>query len=297
MSSDAYNGTAALVRTALGRSFQEVAPEGAVWRGLVGPRASEVRVDLATAPDGEPAVRVSATVVGEAAEPGRAARACILENDPVVFGRFVARDGGIAIEQTILGGPTMHADEVRVAVWAVGWASGAFRGRIDRHLFGGEAREPLPLPRVEPRRGVEERVASSWQRVERFLGARYGAFERDEHWGLHGGFGSARVFVQVRHYLETSTAVIVASPVLLGVDLDEALALDAHAVMGAQALGRFAYVGAERQLWYEHAVLGDDLDPHELYAAIDEVARVADGEDDRLQATYGGSRYADLAGS
>ena len=292
MASEAYRGTEALVRTALGRSFQGIDPGDAVWRGLVGPRASEVRVDLATAPAGEPAVRISATATATEAGAAARARAALRENDPVVFGRFVHRDGAIMVEQTILGGPTMHTDEVRVAVWAVGWASGAFRGRLERHLLGGEAREPLP--RVEPRRGAEERVASTWQRVERFLASRPGGFERDEHWGLHGAFGSARVFVQVRHYLEASTAVVVASPVLLGVDLDDALALDAHDVMGAQALGRFAYVGAERQLWYEHAVLGDDLDPNELDAAIDEVARVADGEDDRLQAAHGGSRYADL---
>lgn len=113
-------------------------------------------------------------------------------------------------------------------------------------------------------------------------------------WGFHGGFGSTRVFVTVRHTLETSTAVLVSSPVLIGLDLTDALALDVHAIAASHPLGRFAYSDDRAELWCEHAILGDDLDPEELEAAVDAVAAIADGQDERLQAAYGGRRYADL---
>jgi hypothetical protein len=80
------------------------------------------------------------------------------------------------------------------------------------------------------------------------------------------------------------------------VELVDELALDAHAVAAREPFGRFAFAEERRELWFEHAVLGDDLDPDELRTAIDAVARVSDAEDDRLQAAYGGRRYADLTG-
>jgi len=50
-----------------------------------------------------------------------------------------------------------------------------------------------------------------------------------------------------------------------------------------------------RELWLEHTLLGDALDPEELQLAVDTVARIADGEDDALGAAFGGLRYADLS--
>jgi hypothetical protein len=57
---------------------------------------------------------------------------------------------------------------------------------------------------------------------------------------------------------------------------------------------RFAYFPEQRELWVEHALLADDLQAEELKTAVDIVAAVADGNDDRLQAAHGGRRYADL---
>ena len=102
------------------------------------------------------------------------------------------------------------------------------------------------------------------------------------------------MFVSVRHVLETSTAVLVASPVLSGVELTDALALDVAEVSAARSFGRFAFATERSELWAEVAILGDDLDPEELAAAITAVAELGDGEDDRLQAAHGGRRYADL---
>ena len=75
-----------------------------------------------------------------------------------------------------------------------------------------------------------------------------------------------------------------------------AATFNVHDTAAASPFGRFAYATDRAELWVEHAVLGDDLDPIELETAIDAVAALSDGEDDRLQAAHGGRRYADLSG-
>ena len=291
-----FKGTAAVVRRALERSFTALPAGDALWRGTAGPAAREVRVDLERFDDDRAAVRIEAEVGAAPELTDSVAAACIIENDALVFGRFRHRGGAVVVEQAVLGGHTLHVQEVRVSVWAVGWAAGAFADRIGARLDGDSVAESLPLARVEPRRGAEARVDSARERVERFLRERYGTFEDDPHWGYHGGFGSARVFCTVRHYLETSTAIVVASPLLSGVESTPELAQELHEIMTREQLGRFALSVEHGELWCEHALLGDDLDPDELHTAIDAVARISDAEDDRLQARFGGRRYADLMG-
>jgi hypothetical protein len=130
--------------------------------------------------------------------------------------------------------------------------------------------------------------------VERTLGSHYGTFQHHPDWGFHGGFGSARVFVDVLPVLDDSTAVRASSPVVSGVDLTDPLALRLLELGAAEPFGGFLYMPSRREVWFQHAILGDDLDERELAAAIDVVAAVADGTDDRLVAEFGGRRYADL---
>lgn len=289
-----FKGTAAVVRRALERSFAALEPGDALWRGRAGPAGSEVRVDIGPFDEDRAAVRISAQVAEATEATPEVAFTCAVQNDALVFGRFRHDGEAIVVEQSVLGGPTLHVQEVRVSVWAVGWAAGAFRDRVRASLAGDLVADPLPLPRVEPRRGAEQRVQSARERVERFLRERYGEFEDDPHWGYHGGFGSARIFCTVRHYLETSTAIVVASPLLSGVHATPELAVELQAIAARGPLGRFAVSLDHDEVWVEHAVLGDDLDPDELHTAIEAVARIADAEDDRLQARFGGRRYIDL---
>ena len=287
-----FGGTEATVRRALAQTFPGLVDADGVWRGTTAPYRTTVEVEVV--PFGaEAAVRVRADVLPAAVADTAVARAVLLENETLLFGRFLPRDGRVVVEQLLLGGHTLHPDEVRLAVWMLGWAAGAYRDRLAARIATRRPEDRLPAPGVQPRRGAEDRIASTEERVERFLRERYGTFERDPAWGYHGAFGSARVFVSIDHVLEVSTAVLVASPILTGVDLTDALADDALAVMAAHPLGRLAYVGERRELWVEHGVLGDDLDRRELESAIDGVAKLADGEDDRLQAAHGGRRYAD----
>jgi hypothetical protein len=292
VTSERFRGTAAQVRRALDGVYERLDPGDAVWRCTAGPFRTPVDVVI----EEGPTVVVRADVIDCDRLDGPAARALALEHDGLLFGRFRVAGGAVRAEHAIIGGPTMHLQEVRIAVWAVGWAAGAYRPRWERHLAGDVLGGDLPVPRVEPRRGVEDRIASTTERVGRFLAERHGGFAHDPHWGYHEAFGSARVFVSVRHVLEVSTAVLVAAPVLSGIELTDGFALDLAAVAEHQTFGRFAYAGDRAELWAEHAVLGDDLDPAELDAAITAIARLADDNDDRLQGLYGGQRYADLSG-
>jgi hypothetical protein len=273
-----YAATEAEVRRALDGVYERLDPGPALWRCTAGPYRTPVDVVVE---DG-PVVVARASVVPAPELTGPLARAVAIEHDSLLFGRFTHVDGEIRVEQAIVGGHTMNDQEVRIAVWAAGWAAGAYRPRWERHVAGEALTGGEPVPGVASRRGAEERVASTQARVERFLQEQ------------HGGFGSTRVFVSVRHVLETSTAVLVASPVLSGVELTDALALDVSEVATGRSFGRFAYAADRSELWAEHAILGDDLDPEELTAAISAVAGLGDGEDDRLQAAHGGLRYADL---
>jgi hypothetical protein len=292
---DDFKGTSATVGHALEGTFETLPAGEAAWRCAVGPARVPVAVHI-TGGGGQPVVTLASTVTAAPTLDGRLAQAIAREHDGLLFGRFRHDGGAIVVEQAILGGHTLNAREVQIAAWAVGWAAAAYRPRWERHLAGEALGGDLPVPQVEARRGIADRIESTTSRVEAALAARYGAFQHDPHWGYHGPFGSARVFVNVRHTLEVSTAILVASPILSAVALTDALALDVHAAAAASAFGRFAYAADRSELWVEHAILGDDLDPVELETAIDAVARLSDGEDDRLQAAHGGSRYADLTG-
>ena len=45
--------------------------------------------------------------------------------------------------------------------------------------------------------------------------------------------------------------------------------------------------------FYDHALLGDNLDPAELANAVVNVALTADGLDDEVVERFGGKRYSD----
>ena len=144
-------------------------------------------------------MRIEARVVDAPELDAEVARAVLLENDALVLGRFRQRDGAVVVEQTVLGGHTLHVQEVRISAWAVGWAAAAFARPRSPARLRGRARGASAARAAawRPRRGAEARVESARERVERFLRERYGEFEDDPHWGYHGGFGSTRVFCRV----------------------------------------------------------------------------------------------------
>jgi hypothetical protein len=281
------------VRRALARSFSGRDPGDHAWVGGVGFGTQEVTVDVRTAESGRPYVHVSAPVTAADLD-GRAARLLVIENGELVFGRFSHAAGQVRVEHAILAGTTMAAIEVQSSVWTVGWAADAFAPRLQALLREGTPPPPAPQPPAALRRDAAEHVVITDRRVKRFLDERFGGFDHDPDWGYHGGFGSARVFVDVLPVLEESTAVRASSPVLSDVELTDDLALELLRLSTERPFGGYSYVPSRREVWFEHAILGDDLDRVELESAIEIVADTADAHDDMLAQRFGGRRYADL---
>ena len=282
------------VRRSLANSFQGSQPGDHAWRGDVGIGDVEVTVDVRTAEDGRPYVDVTAPVVPVGDLDGQLARILVIENVELVLGRFAVSGGAVRVEHAILAGATMAAVEVQSSVWTVGWAAHAFAPRLEALLRNATPTPPAPRTPASMRRDAAEHVAMTDRRVKRFLDERFGGFDHDENWGYHGGFGSARVFVDVLPVLEESTAVRASSPVLSDVDLSDELALELMRLSAERPFGTYSYQPGRREVWFEHAILGDDLDRVELETAIEVVAETADGQDDMLAERFGGRRYADL---
>jgi hypothetical protein len=294
MTEEQFPGTVASVRRALERAFVEEDPRDAAWRGRVGNARMSVRVDVAPDPaDAAQAMVVASSEVLPVPKfTGPLAVAVLLEHDGFVLGRLRHDGSALVAEQTILGGHTLSQEETTVAVWTVGWLSANEGARLHMRVGGMDPGEPR-VPDVDVRRGADERVAVVRERAGRWLEAQ--GFVDDPVWGLHGAAGSTRVFVSAMHHLERSSVLVVAAPVLVDVDLSDELALAACAIAAEGTVGRFAYTEPRRELWFEHAILADDLQEVELMHAVRAVAETADAVDERLAAAHGGRRYLDRA--
>ena len=285
--------TALEVRRALARTFHGAESARHAWEGSVGVGDAIVGVDVVPR-EGGALVHARARSIACTAEPGRLARVLASENAELVLGRFAARDGRVDVEHAILAGTTMDAVEVQASVWAVGWAAASFAARLRALVTDAVPVPPPPQTPAARLRDAADHVEFTTRRVRQHLDGRYGGFEHHPDWGFHGAFGSARVFVEVLAVLDDSTAVRVSSPVLSQVTMSDELALRLLALADEQPFGAFAHVAARDEVWLQHAILGDDLDPVELATAIDAVAAIADGCDDDLAREFGGLRYADL---
>jgi hypothetical protein len=285
---------AGAVRQALARSFTSLERNGHAWRGTVGLGDTVVEADVLTLESGSAYVLVSSDSTVARPLDGPLARLLVIENSETIMGRFTESEGRIRVENAILAGATMASVEVQSTVWTVGWTANAFGPRLAALMAEQTPVPPAPRPPAATRRDAADHVVMTTERVRRFLSERFGGFDHDPDWGFHGAFGSARVFVDVLPVLEDSTAVRASSPVLSGVDLGDDLALRLVELTRSSPFGRFGYLPSRREVWFEHAILGDDLDRIELESAITVVADVADGNDDELASSFGGRRYADL---
>jgi len=283
------------VRHALANSFHSTDPGTHAWRGTTGTDATVV-CDVLTGEDGRPYVRIWADLMDAPDQSGELDRVILIENANLVLGRLVHTGGRLRVEHGILAGTTMAAVEVQASVWTVGWTASAYAERIETLIRHSKPVPPVPEPPAALRRDAAYHVDITTRRVQRFLDERFGGFQHDPDWGYHGAFGSARVFVDVLPVLEDSTAVRASSPVLSDIDLGDELALELIRLGQLGPFGVFSYLPSRREVWFEHGILGDDLDQVELESAIEVVAEVADGQDDALAARFGGRRYADLTG-
>jgi hypothetical protein len=281
------------VRRSLARTFTGVDPAGHAWRGSVGVGTVVVSADVVPHEDGA-LVHAAAPVLDCGAADARVARIIAAQNAELVLGRFIPRHGGIDVENSIIAGPTMAAVEVQATVWTVGWTAASFAPRITALLTDAVPVPPAPHPPAGRLRDAADHVELTTRRVHTFLEERWGGFEHHPDWGFHGGFGSTRVFVDVLPVLDDSTAVRASSPVLSQVEMTDGLAIRLLELTAERPFGCFAHVPERGEIWFQHSILGDDLDRIELETAIDVVASVSDGCDDALAAEFGGLRYADL---
>jgi len=282
------------VRHALARTFTGVDPQGHAWRGTTGVGEGVVTVGVEATAGDAVYVHVWAPAVRTGPLTPVVARVLAAENGELVLGRFAHRGEEIVVEHTILAGTTMDPVEVQSSVWTVGWAASAHAARLRALLTEAVPVPPAPQTPAARLRDAADHVEMTTRRVRRYLETEYGGFDHHPDWGFHGAFGSARVFVDVLPVLDDSTAVRASAPVLSDIDLSDDLAMRVAAVAAETPFGAFAHLGGRRELWFQHAILGDDLDVVELEAAIGIVSEIADGWDDRLAAQFGGLRYADL---
>jgi hypothetical protein len=282
------------VRHALARTFTGVDPQGHAWRGTTGVGDTIVTVDVEAAAGDAVHVHVWAPAIPAGPLTPPVARMLACENGELVLGRFAHRGEEVVVEHTILAGTTMDAVEVQSSVWTVGWGASAYAPRLRALLTDAVPVPPPPQTPAARLRDAADHVEMTTRRVRRYLDEQYGGFDHHPDWGFHGAFGSARVFVDVLPVLDDSTAVRASAPVLSNVDLSDGLALRVAEIGAGSPFGAFAYLGGRRELWFQHAILGDDLDTVELEAAIGTVSAIADDWDDRLAGEFGGLRYADL---
>ncbi len=226
---------------------------------------------------------------------GAVARVLAAENGELVIGRFAHRGEEIVVEHTILAGTTMDPVEVQSSVWTVGWAASAHAARLRALLTDAVPVPPAPETPAARLRDAADHVEMTTHRVQALPGGSAMAASNTIPTGASTAHSGARACSSTssrcwttpppcghrRRCSPTSTSPT-ASPSEWPRSPPE------------KPFGAFAHLGGRRELWFQHAILGDDLDEVELDAAIDTVAEVADGWDDRLAEEFGGLRYADL---
>lgn len=132
------------------------------------------------------------------------------------------------------------------------------------------------------------------ERIAGFLAQSPVEAYRDEVGDFSVPYGSTTAFVNVVEASEGYACVEVWAPVVHDVPLGPELFR-----FVAESGFMFGRLAVERtgdglgQVIFVHALLGDTLDPEELFVALGAIATTADDLDDELVARFGGRRLAD----
>jgi hypothetical protein len=108
--------------------------------------------------------------------------------------------------------------------------------------------------------------------------------EEDGH--VYVRYGSTVLEISVEAYGPTEAVVTIRSYCVQGVDADEKLRRALLEMNHALPLGAFSML--DRDIFFSHTLLGRDLQPRTLLSAIAAVADIADENDDRIVARWGG---------
>ncbi len=135
-------------------------------------------------------------------------------------------------------------------------------------------------------------VKTATEKIEYYLQQKGWPYEGDQS-GFKLYQGSTYVHVTIKQWGENSL-VCIRCPLALNVtnlnhDLLQMLMEKNYELI----LGKFSYNRNAQAIYYEHAILGNDLDPEELYSALESAAVVADKYDDQIALMSGGKRAID----
>lgn len=108
-------------------------------------------------------------------------------------------------------------------------------------------------------------------------------------------FGTTAVTVKLEKWIEGTTMVRLTAPVALNITeitpkLTRFLAEENHKTL----FGKFSLDTKNKAILYEHTLLGDFLDPDELFVAMGTIVGVADDYDELVSEMAGGKRAIDV---
>ena len=139
--------------------------------------------------------------------------------------------------------------------------------------------------------GAERDMSAVRARVEGVLSGHFGGFATLEDGDYSVDVGSVRVFVAPRHVDETTIGVRVFS--ITNVDLP-ADADPAGYLLGLNfgfVVGRFSLDGTGTAVWFDHVLVGHEVDDVSLVRVVGAVAGTADQYDDEIKKRYGGRTF------
>ena len=131
-------------------------------------------------------------------------------------------------------------------------------------------------------------------KVENYLRQKQLNYEVRNDGTYHVPYGSTVAVVRVLPWNER-ILVKVFSPVALQItqitpELTRFLATENTNLI----FGKFSLDAEQNAVWYEHSLLGDNLDMEELYVTVGAIVTTADNYDEKVCEMAGGKRVADL---
>lgn len=132
-------------------------------------------------------------------------------------------------------------------------------------------------------------------RIEGYLREKKVGFEIRPDGSYKVRHGSTAVLIIPRPWAEKHLLVQLVSAVALNItqitpELTRFLAEENHNLL----FGKFSLDPKNNAVWYEHSLLGDNLDPEELFSAIVTIVSTADQYDEKITGMAGGQRVADM---
>ena len=139
-------------------------------------------------------------------------------------------------------------------------------------------------------------VAEVQRKVHNILTSEFGSVTVDKDGAFRFPYQSTVVNVSVEDFGDNETLVKLDGLIALDSKSGAAVYEWCNQQNGAIAFGSVVHMesGKNNITIIKHAILGDFLDPAELFAALRGIVILADDLDDKFIAKFGGKRYEDI---